>query len=113
MVGLYGQDPGRTIVDKPSMIDKYELRRIRSDIRQVLMEIWDPIGVKDVRNAQDEYDSYISGIYGLLTGEVPDSQIAEHLLGIVRETMGMEAADLDAMSDTVNALRLIRLPSKS
>ena len=37
------------------MIDKYESRRIRGEIRRVLMTVWDPIGVKDEPNAQDEY----------------------------------------------------------
>ncbi len=30
------------------------------------MSKWDPIGVCDVREAADEYDSYIWGIYALL-----------------------------------------------
>jgi hypothetical protein len=32
----------------------------------VLMREWDPIGVADVPEAQDEYDSYISQTYGML-----------------------------------------------
>ena len=35
------------------MIDKYESRRIRAEIRQVLLTVWDPIGVADEPNAQD------------------------------------------------------------
>ena len=49
------------------MIDKYESRRIRTEIRRVLMTVWDPIGVRDEPNAQDEYDSYLGGVFGLLT----------------------------------------------
>ena len=37
------------------MIDKYESRRIRAEVRRVLSDVWDPIGVKDEPNAQDEY----------------------------------------------------------
>jgi len=40
------------------MIDKYESRRIRVAIRNVLLGVWDPIGIKDEPNAQDEYDGY-------------------------------------------------------
>jgi hypothetical protein len=28
-------------------IDKEESRRIRNDIRQVLLQVWDPIGIQD------------------------------------------------------------------
>jgi hypothetical protein len=45
------------------VIDKYESRRITVDIRHVLMSVWDPIGIKDRPNAQDEYDSYLGGVY--------------------------------------------------
>src|SRR6266581_4716198 len=35
-------------------------------IRKVLMDHWDPIGVAGVPEAQDEYDSYIHQIHGML-----------------------------------------------
>ena len=38
------------------MIDKDESRRIRAKVRRVLLDVWDPIGVKDEPNPQDEYD---------------------------------------------------------
>jgi hypothetical protein len=48
------------------MSEKYESRRIRVDIRHVLMDVWDPIGVKDIPQASDEYDSYLGEIMELL-----------------------------------------------
>ena len=48
------------------MIEKAESRRIRVQIRRVLLHTWDPIGIQDEQNAQDEYDGYIGRIYGLL-----------------------------------------------
>ena len=41
-------------------------KSLQDAIRQVLLHDWDPIGVADVPEAQDEYDSYISQIYGML-----------------------------------------------
>jgi hypothetical protein len=38
---------------------------IRS-VRRVLLEDWDPIGIRDVPQASDEYDSYVMPIYGIL-----------------------------------------------
>lgn len=34
-------------------------QRIWQEIHDVLLNIWDPIGVSDIESAQDEYDSYI------------------------------------------------------
>jgi len=50
----------------PHGIDKEESRAIRRQIRRVLMEAWDPIGVSDIPEAADEYDSYIRDFYEVL-----------------------------------------------
>ncbi len=92
------------------MIDKYESRRIRLDIRRVLLSVWDPIGIKNEKNAQDEYDSYIGGVYQLLLSGASDEQIADHLWQIVTERMGLSAARKADMAVTVKALREIKIP---
>jgi hypothetical protein len=91
------------------VIDKYESRRIRVDIRHVLMSVWDPIGIKDEPNAQDEYDSYLGGVYELLVSGASDERIAVHLWQIVTEEMGLSGAKKADMADTVKALRDIKL----
>ena len=91
------------------MIDKYESRRIRVDIRHVLMSVWDPIGINDEPNAQDEYDSYLGGVYELLITGASEERIAEHRWRIVTERMGLFAARKADMTDTVKALRDIKL----
>jgi hypothetical protein len=45
------------------VIEKYESRRIRVEIRRVLLTVWDPIGIRDESNAQDEYDGYLGGVF--------------------------------------------------
>jgi hypothetical protein len=94
------------------VIDKYESRRIRVEIRHVLMDVWDPIGIKDERNAQDEYDSYLGGVYELLVSGAADEDIADHLWRIATERMDLPAKKSD-MADTVVALRQIQLPRSS
>ena len=94
------------------MIDKYESRRIRGEIRRVLMTVWDPIGVRNEPNAQDEYDSYLGGVFGLLTGGASDDRINEYLWRIVTERMELPAKKED-MQSTVSALRQIQLPQDS
>ena len=94
------------------MIDKYESRRIRVAIRHVLMDVWDPIGIKGVANAQDEYDSYLGGVYELLVSGAADEDIAYHLWRIVTDRMGLPAKKSD-MADTVKALRQIQFSQSS
>ena len=48
------------------MLAKKEIRRDQDEIRRVLVDVWDPIGIKDVGNAQDEYDAYIGGLFHIL-----------------------------------------------
>lgn len=91
------------------MIEKYESRRIRVAIRHVLMDVWDPIGVKDEPNAQDEYDGYLGGVYELLVSGASDERIEDHLRRIVTERMALSAKKSD-MANTVKALRQIPLP---
>jgi hypothetical protein len=94
------------------MIEKAESRRIRSEIRSVLLQEWDPIGIKDEPKAQDEYDGYVGHVYQLLTEHKSDEVIAGYLLQVVTERMGLKAKTSD-MAATVQALRGIALPGRS
>jgi len=76
------------------------------------MTVWDPIGVRAEPNAQDQYDSYLGGVFALLTGGASDDQISEYLLGTVRKRMELPAKKED-MQGTVSALRQIQLPQES
>ena len=71
--------------------------------------VWDPIGVKDEPNAQDEYNGYRGGVYSLPASSASDERIEGHLWQIVIAQMGVSGANQAAMADTVKALRDIRL----
>src|SRR5947208_1152051 len=62
-------------------------KRLQEAIRQVLLREWDPIGVADVPQAQDEYDSYISQIYGLLIRREPKQKLIDFLWWVETEHM--------------------------
>jgi len=47
------------------------------------------IGVRDEPEAQDEYDDYVPGLLGLLRKGVDADVMAEHLLRIEIEEMGL------------------------
>jgi hypothetical protein len=71
-------------------------------IREVLMREWDPIGVVNVPEAQDEYDQYINQIYGMLVRREPRYKLVDYLWWAETENMGLygtrkrteQAADL-------------------
>lgn len=69
--------------------DKEASRRFRSEIRRVLMSKWDPIGVNDIPEAADEYDSYIGDVFDLLRRNATDDEISEYLIWVETERMGL------------------------
>jgi hypothetical protein len=93
----------------PPRIDKYESRRIRCAIRDVLLDVWDPIGVKDWPDARDEYDAYLGDVFELLVGGAPDSKIAAYLYWVAHERMGFSPASASQTEPTVRALRQIQV----
>jgi len=70
---------------------------------------WDPIGVANEPNAQDEYDSYIGGVLRLLTTGASDGQIAEWLWRQTKDSMGLSEVQKEDMCPTVVALRKITI----
>jgi hypothetical protein len=70
-------------------MDKYISRKIRQEIRKLLIFEWDPIGVRDVPEAHDEYDLYVGDIFVLIDGGANNEQIADHLHEIETDRMGI------------------------
>jgi hypothetical protein len=66
-------------------------RQIQLNIGDVLLREWDPIGIIDVPEAQDEYDRYVGGVYRLLASGASEDQLVEHLQRIATVTMGISA----------------------
>jgi hypothetical protein len=82
---------------------------IQDQIRSVLNTDWDPIGVAD--SVYDEYDGYIGRIYSLLIQGVSEKTIAEHLLSIERERVGLRGTPMIQLQRVATLLRELRLPS--
>ncbi len=98
------------MITRKPQIDKEESRRIRVQIRRVLLEVWDPIGIKDEPCAQDEYDSYIGDIYELLVAGGTDTDLIRYLCWVTNDRMGLTAKESDTLQ-TVDALRAIEIRS--
>ena len=56
-------------------------------IRTVLLEDWDPCFVRDTPEAQDEYDSYVLQLYGMLRNGTSEERVAEYLYRVETEQM--------------------------
>ena len=67
-------------------------RQIQLQIRRILLEDWDPIGVADVPEAQNEYDGYVGGLYRLLAEGAPPPAVAAHLAGLEGDQMGLPSS---------------------
>lgn len=94
-------------------VDKKEAKRIMSEIRQVLLDFWDPIHVGNESSAQDEYDCCIGGVFHLLRSRHTDDEIADYLLHQENEHMGLGTGVRtrnEVMNSTIAALRRIGIP---
>lgn len=57
-------------------------------LEEVVHYIWDPIGVREMPQARDEYQSYMTAIYGRV--QVGDlEEIVEYLKWVASENMGL------------------------
>lgn len=66
---------------------------IQEAIRKVLVEEWDPIGVRGVPQAVDEYDRYIGRLHRILVGSRSADEIAACLATIERDEMAVATSE--------------------
>jgi hypothetical protein len=84
-------------------------REIQEQIRQVLLHDWDPLGVQEIPEAQNEYDSYVGGVYRLLVSAAPDDDLVEHLYQIEREAIGLGPRDKSPLFLVAQKLRALNV----
>ena len=59
------------------------------EIKKILMDEWDPIGVQNIIEAQDEYDSYLPSIHRMLVLRKSVHEMFEYLWWVETEHMGL------------------------
>jgi hypothetical protein len=74
-------------------------------IRRVLLEEWDPIGVRDEPDAQEAYDGYTLALYGLLARGATDDDLAQYLAEVAMVWLGLGASTGDSLHAVIGALR--------
>jgi hypothetical protein len=96
------------------MIDRRRDFRARFPaIRRVLLEEWDPIGVRDEPGAQDEYDGYALALYGLLARGATDDDLAQYLAEVATFWMALGTGTRDSSRTVIGALRQIGVGVRS
>jgi hypothetical protein len=74
----------------------YEVTR---RIGEILHYMWDPIGVRGIPQARDEYDGYVHQVFAHLERGAPESEISQLLASITAERMGLEKTEAAAKHD--------------
>jgi hypothetical protein len=68
---------------------KRRAREIQNQIHEILLRDWDPIGIADEPECQDEYQAYVGGLYRLLFGGASPEEVAQHLHQVADNYMGI------------------------
>jgi hypothetical protein len=132
---VFGRDSQQFVADVPAgrlpaslrlpnsefvaVVDGRELVRVESEgqawleiqhrIRTVLNHDWDPIGI--AKGFPDEYDAYIVGIFSLLRNHASTDAIAEHLMRIEVERMGLTGSARAKLAEVAIRLKRLQLPT--
>ena len=64
-------------------------KRYNDAICAILLHAWDPIGVAEIPEAQDEYNMYASQVASILMRGEPREKIIDYLWLIETENMGL------------------------
>jgi hypothetical protein len=90
--------------------NKYQSRENRARVREVLMQEWDPIGVRDAPHAQDEYDRYVGQVYVMLMDQRATEQaIATYLYDAATNYIGLSPRPELAVRSARTAKLLVAL----
>ena len=60
-------------------------------VRVSLWRDWDPIGINDISDADDEYDSYVGSVCSLLLSGADSDTIRQHLSKIETDYIGLSS----------------------
>jgi hypothetical protein len=66
------------------------LKAIQDEVRRILLKEWDPIGIVDVPQAADEYDSYSLQLTSSIVAGVSVDALADRLMAIETGQMGLK-----------------------
>jgi hypothetical protein len=76
------------------------------ELRRILMEEWDPIGVRGVSEAADEYDGYLPQVSRRLREDATSEEIAAYLTEVEEVRMGLGPSPASRERNQALAARL-------
>jgi hypothetical protein len=65
------------------------LEEARAIIRDILLHEWDPLGVSQIPEAADEYDSYLPHVHRLIVEGADARKILDYLQAIETKEIGV------------------------
>ena len=81
-----------------------EQNELYKRVDEVLHYVWDPIGVAGEPHARDEYNSYLPKVFSLLLETEDGSFIAEYLMDVESDAMGLTPADRETAEEVTGIL---------
>ena len=76
-------------------------------IGRVLLEQWDPLGVREAPGPHAEYAPYVHDVYGLLMRGASDAQVERHLRRVEREELRRPELAARDLAPVLRALRAV------
>jgi hypothetical protein len=77
-------------------------------LRELLLREWDPLGIAQVPQAQDEYDAFLGGILQLVSAEADLDAVQRYLIRIEEVELGTRADPVRARQAATEILRDLR-----
>ena len=62
-----------------------QTKNIYQKIHNIFLRDWDPIGIQNIPEAQDEYDGYVSNVFNLLISGKSQKELFEYLWWVETE----------------------------
>jgi hypothetical protein len=90
----------------PARTSKADVYR---EVRRILWEEWDPIGVRRHGGPDDEYDSYAATLSRFVLDGRDEHKIAEHLARLETDAMGLSYSDPERNRQVARLLIALRL----
>ena len=86
---------------------KEQEKKLYRQTDEVLHYLWDPIGVRGIAQARDEYYSYLPHVFSMVLNDSKPEEIAEYLLRTEEDNMGL-SPDREKAIDIAQTLLGIR-----
>ena len=97
---------------KPLKITTPNNKNLFTQVREILLCDWDPVGVLDLNGPKDEYDDYIPKIIELLLDQKSIKEIASHLDLIECDKMGVRRGNKNLFEVAKKLKNIPGLPLK-